>query len=80
MHNSADPDQMRQNAASDQGLQGLLIESSIDLYETSVLFVGCRQTVQTQIRRRRTRRLISVSTVLLTGNAIRILIKIQKYN
>ena len=33
--------------------------------EPSVLFVGHRQTVQTQIRRHRMRRLIRVSTVCL---------------
>ena len=32
---------------------------------TSIFFVGYRQTVDTQIRRHRTRRLIRVSTVLL---------------
>ena len=32
-------------------------------YKSSVLFVGHRQTVQTQIRRHRTRRLIRVSIV-----------------
>ena len=32
-------------------------------YKTNFLFVGHRQTVQTQVRRHRTRRLIRVSTV-----------------
>ena len=37
----------------------------LNTYKPSVLFVGHRQTAQTQIRRRRTRRLIGVSTVSL---------------
>ena len=34
-------------------------------YKPSVLFVGHRQTVKTQIRRRRMRRLIRISTICL---------------
>ena len=37
----------------------------VNPYMHSVLFVGRRQTVQTQTRRRRERRLIRVSTVCL---------------
>ena len=42
-----------------------LSSSYTNPYKSSVLFVGHGQTVQTQIRRRRTRRLIRVSTVYL---------------
>ena len=42
-------------------------------YKPSVLFMGHRETEKTQIRRRRTRRLIRVSTVYLQN----ILLKIE---
>ena len=34
----------------------------INLYKPNIIFVADRQTVQTQIRRHKTRRLVSVST------------------
>ena len=47
------------------GLQGLDLVMVVNLYMPSILFVGHRQTVKTQIRRRRMRHLIRVSTVCL---------------
>ena len=43
----------------------------VNTYKPSVLFVGHRQPVQTQIRRRRTRRLIRVSTVCLQNISLK---------
>ena len=40
-------------------------KEKLNTYKPSVLFVGRRPTAQTQIRRRRMRRLIRVSTVCL---------------
>ena len=39
--------------------------TKLNTYKPGVLFVGYKQTVQTQLRRRKTRRLIRVSTVFL---------------
>ena len=44
--------------------------SKLNSYKPSVPFLGHRQTVQTQIRHRRTRHLIRVSHCLLTGISI----------
>ena len=46
-------------------LTGENIDADLNPFKPSVLFVGHRQTVHTQIRRHRTRRLIKVSTVCL---------------
>ena len=51
------------------GLQGLDLVMVVNLYMSSILFVGHRQTVQTHIRCGRMRHLIRVSTVCL-GNAL----------
>ena len=42
----------------------------VNPYKHSVLFVGQWQTVQTKIRRRRTRRLIRVSTIYLQNSIL----------
>ena len=52
---------------------------TLNPYKPSVPFLGHRQTVQTQIRRRRTRRLIRCLHCLLTGISIRNKIKMKKY-
>ena len=54
-------------------LQSAILSTCINSYKPSVLFVGCRQTVQTQTRRSRMH-------CLLAKCSIKIWIKIKKYH